>query len=145
MKVLFSKIKYFFIFLVLINVLKIKSDDFPPEDSSAQDSELLIESDKQRSDLKKAIFYAEGDVTITNKKKEFIAKSKKAIFYKLKGKIKLIGNVEVLSGDMNKINAGEVIYYLKEKKFEAIATQDQKVNTKFVFSENKTLGERSEE
>ena len=33
----------------------------------------------QRTDLKNSIFYAEGDVVITNKNKEFIAKSKKKL------------------------------------------------------------------
>ena len=144
MKVLFSKIKYLFIFLVCIAVLKLKADNLPLENISELDSELLIESNMQRSDLNNSIFYAEGEVIITNTKNEFIAKSKKAIFYKLMGKIKLMGNVEVLSNDMNKIKAGEVIYYLKENKFEAIAGEKQKVNTKFVINENNTRGELRE-
>ena len=144
MRVLFSKIRYLFFFFALINVIKLNADNYPLENISGLNSELLIESNMQRSDLENSIFYAEGDVIITNTKGEFIAKSKKAIFYKLKAKIKLLGNVEVVSNDMNKIKAGEVIYYLKENKFEAFAGQYQKVNTKFVFNENNILGESKE-
>ena len=137
MKVLFSEIKYLFIILILVNVLKIKADNFPLENNSGQNSELLIESNKQKSDLENSIFYAEGDVIVSNSSKKLIAKSKKAIFYKLMGKIKLIGNVEVLYGDMNKIKAGEVIYYFNQNKFEAIAAKNQKVNTKIYLNNKK--------
>tara|TARA_B100001029_G_C14608056_1_gene207491 strand:- start:10 stop:447 length:438 start_codon:yes stop_codon:yes gene_type:complete len=141
MKVLSSKIRYLVIFFVLINVLKVKADNLPFENSSEQNSELLIESNIQKSDLKNSIFYAEGDVILTNIYKKFIAKSNKAIFYKKTGKIKLTGNVEIISGDVNKIKAGEVIYSLKENKFEAISVQNQKVSTKLVFNENNVLSE----
>ena len=134
MKGIFSKIGFLFIVLTINNVLKIKADNLPLDKISDKRTELLIESNKQRSDLKNSIFYAEGNVIITNESEEFIAKSKKAIFYKLMGKIKLIGNVEVLSGGVNKIKAGEVIYYLKENKFEAISGHNEKVNTKYVFN-----------
>ena len=142
MRSFFFKISYIFIFFVINSNLKIKADNYTLDNISGQNSELFIESNKQRSDLDNSVFYAEGDVIITNKNKEFIAKSKKAIFYKLKGKIKLSGSVEVFSGDMNKINAGEVIYYLKENKFEAISGQNEKVNTKFVFNGNNPLNEK---
>ena len=141
MKVLSSKIRYLVIFFVLINVLKVKADNLPFENSSEQNSELLIESNIQKSDLKNSIFYAEGDVILTNIYKKFIAKSNKAIFYKKTGKIKLTGNVEIISGDVNKIKAGEVIYSLKENKFEAISVQNQKVKTKLFFKENNILSE----
>ena len=144
MKVLFSKIRFLFFLLVITNFLEIKANNYPLKNSSGHSSEIIIESNNQRSDLKNSIFYADGDVIITNTHKQFIAKSKKAIFYKNMGKIKLLGNVEVLSTEMNKINAGEVIYYLKENKFEAIAVKNQKVKTKFVFNKNKMIGETTE-
>tara|TARA_Y100000991_G_C21815178_1_gene281465 strand:+ start:226 stop:663 length:438 start_codon:yes stop_codon:yes gene_type:complete len=139
MRSFFFKISYIFIFFALMSNLKIKADKYPLDSISGQNSELFIESNKQRSDLDNSVFYAEGDVIITNNNKEFIAKSKKAIFYKLKGKIKLSGNVEVFSGDMNKINAGEVIYYVKENKFEAVSDENQKVKTKFFFNDKNLL------
>ena len=141
MKSLVSKFSYLLFFGTLFNVFVLKADNYPLEKISDQNSEFLIESNNQKSDLKQSIFYAEGDVIITNTNNEFIAKSKKAIFYKLEGKIKLMGNVEVVTGDMNKINAGEVIYYLKENKFEAVGDQNQKVNTKFFFNENKIISQ----
>ena len=144
MRALFLKIRYFFIFFAFFNILEIKADNYPLDNLSSQNSELLIESNKQITDLENSVFYAEGEVTITNTNNDFIAKSKKAIFYKLLGKIKLIGEVEVFSVDMNRIQAGEVIYYLKENRFEAIADENQKVNTKFVFNENNIL-EKTEE
>ena len=144
MKVLFSKIRFLFFLLVITNFLEIKANNYSLKNSSGHSSEIIIESNNQRSDLKNSIFYADGDVIITNTNKQFIAKSKKAIFYKNMGKIKLLGNVEVLSTEMNKINAGEVIYYLKENKFEAIAVKNQKVKTKFVFNKNKMIGETTE-
>ena len=136
MNSLFSKIINLLFFILIFNTFKLKADNIPIENIQAQNNEFLIESNLQRTDLKNSIFYAEGDVVITNKGKEFIAKSKKAIFYKLIGKIKLVGNVEVLTGEMNKIKAGEVIYYVREDKFEAISDQNQRVNTKFIFNEN---------
>ena len=144
MKVLSFNIRFLFFLLVLTNFLELKANNYSLENSSGKSSEILIESNKQRSDLKNSIFYADGDVIITNTLKQVIAKSKKAIFYKKLGKIKLLGNVEVLSGNMNKINAGEVIYYPKENKFEAIAVQDQKVKTKFVFNKKMMNGETTE-
>tara|TARA_A100000164_G_C21465113_1_gene566362 strand:+ start:142 stop:573 length:432 start_codon:yes stop_codon:yes gene_type:complete len=142
MKVIYSKIGFLFIVLIFNSVLKVKADNLPLDNISGKSIELLIESNKQRSDLENSIFYAEGNVIMTNESQDFIAKSKKAIFYKLLGKIKLIGNVEVLSGNVNKIKAGEVIYYLKENKFEAISGQNEKVNTKFVFNGNNPLNEK---
>ena len=142
MKSFFSRIKYllFILFLVdFLEILEINADNFSLENISDRNSEILIESNKQRSDLKNSIFYAEGEVIITNTNKEFIAKSEKAIFYKLTGKIKLTGNVEVLTNDLNEIKAGEILYYLKENKFEAISEKNQRVNTKFVFNENKII------
>ena len=139
MKSFFSRIKYLLFILFLVDFLEINADNFSLENISDRNSEILIESNKQRSDLKNSIFYAEGEVIITNTNKEFIAKSKKAIFYKLTGKIKLTGNVEVLTSDLNKIKAGEILYYLKENKFEAISEKNQRVNTKFVFNENKII------
>ena len=73
---------------------------------------------------------------ITNLEKEFIAKSKKAIFYKLSGQIKLIGEVEVITRDSGIIEAGEIIYFLNENRFEAISGQSKKVNTRFLINEN---------
>ena len=139
MKSFFSRIKYLLFILFLVDFLEINADNFSLENISDRNSEILIESNKQRSDLKNSIFYAEGEVIITNTNKEFIAKSEKAIFYKLTGKIKLTGNVELLTSDLNKIKAGEILYYLKENKFEAISEKNQRVNTKFVFNENKII------
>ena len=136
MNSLFSKIINLLFFIIIFNTFKLEAESIPVENIKSQNSEFLIESNLQRSDLKNSIFYAEGDVVITNKNKEFVAKSKKAIFYKLIGKIKLLGNVEVSTGEMNKIKAGEVIYYVKEDKFEAISDQNQRVNTKYFFNEN---------
>ena len=135
MKLFFSKIGFLFFILVFYNDLKIKADIKPLDSISSQNNTLLVESNKQRSDLENSIFYAEGDVTITNTNKEFIAKSAKAIFYKLSGKIKLMGNVEVITSDLNKIKAGVVFYSLKENKFEAISDENQRVKTKLIFNE----------
>ena len=132
----FSKIRYLIFLLTLINFLDLKADNYSFNNILGRESELLIESNKQRSDLKNSIFYADGDVLITNKNKEFIARSEKAIFYKLIGKVNLIGDVEVHSGDINKLKADEVIYYLNENKLEAIAAKNQKVITKFVFNKD---------
>ena len=131
-----SKIKYLLLFLFIINSIKINSDNIYLDNILEEKNEILIESNKQRSDLKKSIFYAEGDVIITNIDKEFIAKSKKAIFYKLSGKIKLIGDVEVFTRGLNQIRAGEVMYFVKENEFEAISDINQRVTTKFVLNKN---------
>ena len=143
MKSLFYKIKYLFFILLFINVLSLKADNYLLETLSEQNSELLIESNKQRSDLKHSIFYAEGNVIITNTKKEFVAKSKKAIFYQLSGKIKLIGNAQVVTNDSNKLKAGEIIYYLKENKFEANSDKNQRVVANLFLLKKKTLNQSS--
>ena len=141
MKSLFSKIYYLLFSFFIFNVSELKADDYSLDNFLGQSSELLIESNNQKSDLKSSIFFAEGNVIITNKNNEFIAKSQRAIFYKLIGKIKLIGNVEFLSSDLNEIKAGEIIYYLKENKFEAISDENQRVNTKLRFNGNKKLNQ----
>ena len=135
MKTIMSKINYLFFILLIFNFLKLEADDSPLKNIVDNQSQIFIEANNQRSDLKNSIFYAEGDVIITDK--NFIAKSKKAIFYKSTGKIKLIGDAEVVTNDSSKIRAGEILYYLKENKFEAISDLNQRVNTKFVFPKNK--------
>ena len=69
MKSLFSKIKYLFFILLFMNILGLKADNYLLENLSKQNNELLIESNKQSSDFKNSIFYAEGNVIITNTKK----------------------------------------------------------------------------
>ena len=137
MKILFPKIKFFVALLFFYNHLSVNSEDFHLKNTSEQQNEILIESNNQRTDLENSIFYAEGDVIITNAEKEFIAKSKKAIFYKLSGKIKLIGNVEVITRDLSKVKAGEILYFVNENKFEAVSGSNQRVNSKFILNESK--------
>ena len=139
MKSYLYKTKYLLFLLILINFAKLKAQDLPTKNISDQQSQIFIESTNQSSDMENSIFYAEGAVTITNEDKEFIAKSKKAIFYKLSGKIKLIGDVEVTTRDSGTLSAGEIIYYLNENRFEAVSDSNQRVNTRFVVNENKIL------
>ena len=47
-----------------------------------------------------------------------------------------MGNVEVITGDSSKLNAGEIFYYLKDNRFEAISNTNERVNTRFVFDNN---------
>ena len=99
------------------------------------ESQIVVESTNQRSDFNNSIFYAEGNVLITNTDKEFIAKSNKAIIHKSDGKIQLIGNVEFTTNGSNKVQAAEMIFFLKEKKFEAASDLNQRVKTTFNFEE----------
>ena len=88
-EVIIFQFKYLIISLFVLNFVIVKAENLIPVKSSNQNSELLIESNKQKSDLKNSIFYAEGNVIITNTKKEFIAKSKKAIFINYSAKLNL--------------------------------------------------------
>ncbi len=133
--------KYFYFFLFFLNILPLKAENSPFSKMPDNQSQILIESNRQSSDLENSIFYAEGDVMITNTDKEFVAKSNKAIFYKSSSKIKLIGNVEVITSDSSKLNAGEIFYYLNENRFEAVSDLNERVNTKFVFDEKKSPNE----
>ena len=133
--------KYFYFFIFLIIGLQLKAENLPFLKISDNQSQILIESNSQSSDLENSIFYAEGDVMITNTDKDFVAKSNKAIFYKSSSKIKLIGNVEVITSDSSKLNAGEIFYYLNENRFEAVSDLNERVNTKFVFDEKKSPDE----
>ena len=135
MNINFSKIKYFFLILSFLGFSNTKAQDFSLKINPNQESQILVESNKQSSDMNNSIFYAEGDVKITSSDNEFIAKSNSAIFYKSSGKIKLIGDVEIISNDFNKVKAAEIIYSLKEKKFEAMSDSNQRVKTTFVFNE----------
>ena len=136
MKITTFKKNYLFLILLFFWVSKINADDYPLKVSSNQESQILVESNNQSSDLNNSIFYAEGNVKITTADKEFIAKSNKAIFYKSTGKIKLIGDAEVITSDLNKVKAAEIIYFLNEKKFEAISDTNQRVKTTFGFNDN---------
>ena len=136
MKNFFYKIKYLFFILFFFSHHKINAQDYFLRNISNQENQIVIESNNQRSDSNNSIFYVEGDVFITNKNKDFIAKSNKAIIYKITGKIKLIGNVEIITSDSNKVRAAEIIYSLKEKKFEAISDLNQRVKTTIVINEN---------
>ena len=135
MNITFSKIKYFFLILLFFLFAKVDADDYPFKISSNQESQILVESNNQSSDLNNSVFFAEGNVKITSADKEFIAKSNKAIFYKSTGKIKLIGNAEIITRDLNKVKAAEIIYFLNEKKFEAISDANQRVKTTFDFND----------
>jgi len=136
MKFFFLKFKTLLFIFFIMNFTKINAENYSPADIYDQQSQILIEADSQKSDLINSIFYAEGDVIITNERNEFIAKAEKAIFYKLDGKIKLIGNVEIVNNDSSEIRAGEVIYFIRENKFEAISGLRQKVSTKFSLDTN---------
>ena len=131
----FSKIKYLFLILSFLGFSNTKAQDFSLKINPNQEGQIFVESNKQSSDMNNSIFYAEGNVKITSSNNEFTAKSNSAIFYKSSGKIKLIGNVEIISNDFNKVKAAEIIYSLKEKKFEAISDSNQRVKTIFVFNE----------
>ena len=135
MNITFSKIKYFFLILLFFLFAKVDADDYPFKISSNQESQILVESNNQSSDLNNSVFFAEGNVKITSADKEFVAKSNKAIFYKSTGKIKLIGNAEIITRDLNKVKAAEIIYFLNEKKFEAISDANQRVKTTFDFND----------
>ena len=135
MKITFSKITYFLFILFFFGGSKMNSEDSTKKMTPYQESQILVESNNQRSDLNNSIFVAEGNVKITSADNEFTAKSNKAVFYKSSGKILLIGNVEVNTRDLNKVNAGEIIYFLKEKRFEAMSNSNQRVKTTFIVNE----------
>ena len=135
MNITFSKIRYFTLILLFFLIAKVNADDYPFKISSNQESQILVESNNQSSDLNNSIFFAEGNVKITSADNEFVAKSNKAIFYKSIGKIKLIGNAEIITKDLNKVKAAEIIYFLSEKKFEAISDENQRVKTTFDFND----------
>ena len=137
MKIFYSKIKYLFFVLLLLSFPKINGDDYFSKNSN-QESQIVVESNIQKSDIENSIFYAEGNVIITSSSNEFIAKANKAIIYKSTGKIKLIGDAEVSTGEFNKVRSGEIIYFLKENKFEAISDLKQRVKTILFFNENNT-------
>ena len=134
MKNYFIKFRYLLLAIIFFNILKIYAEDFSLTNSLNEKNQLFIESNNQSSDLKNSIFYSNGNVIITNSNNDFTAKSNKAIFYKSIGKIKLIGNVEVVLSESNQVKAGEILYYLNENKFEAISDPNQRVNTKFTFN-----------
>ena len=136
MKISTAMIKNLFFSLFFFNSFMVNAQDISPYKNKNELKQILIESNTQRSDFENSIFYAEGDVKITNKDKDFFAKSRKAIFYKLDGIIKLIGDAEVISNDSSKINAGEIHYYLENNRFEAISIPNQRVNTKFTFGDD---------
>ena len=144
MRYFLVKFAYLFALLVFSNCSRTIADNLLLNSNINKKNEISIESKIQRSNLKESIFYAEGDVVITNLNNEFIAKSKEAIFYKLGGKIKLIGDVEVITKDSNTIRAGEVIYHVKENKFEAISGLKKRVTTSFVLDENELFKESPE-
>ncbi len=136
MKRLFITIKYFFmIFFLSYNTEFIAENHDKAGIQNITKNEIIIESDKQMSETSNSIFYAEGNVLLTNLKKDFVANSNKAIFYKSDGKIILVGNVEVKLDSDKIIRAGEVVYYLNENKFEAISNQSQRVNTTLSIDE----------
>ena len=139
MKKLIFILKRLFLSLFLFNFLIANAEDITPENKDKGAKQILIESNTQRSDFENSIFYAEGNVKITNPNEEFFAKSKKAVFYKLDGIIKLIGDAEVITNDSSKINAGEIYYYLDDNKFEAISNPNQRVNTIFILGNDKPI------
>ena len=135
MRIYFPKIKDIFFILFLFGFGKMHAQDNLSKSITNPESQIVVESTNQRSDFNNSIFYAEGNVLITNTDKEFIAKSNKAIIHKSDGKIQLIGNVEFTTNGSNKVQAAEMIFFLKEKKFEAASDLNQRVKTTFNFEE----------
>ena len=137
MKISFFKAKYLFFILIFLSFPKIYGEDYFLKNISNQESQIILESNNQKSNLENSIFYAEADVLIPNNDQEFVAKANKEIFFKLTGKIKFIGGEELSTDEFNKIRAAEILYFLKEKEIEAISDINQKVKTKLVFNEDK--------
>ena len=63
--------------LFLFNFLIANAEGITPENKDKGAKQILIESNTQRSDFENSIFYAEGNVRITNPNEEFFAKSLK--------------------------------------------------------------------
>ena len=57
MNSLFSKIINLLFFIIIFNTFKLEAESVPVENITSQNSEFLIESNLQRSDLKNSIFY----------------------------------------------------------------------------------------
>ena len=132
-----------FFVLFFLGFPKMNGDEYLSKNSN-QESQIVVESNIQKSDIENSIFYAEGNVIITSSSNEFIAKANKAIIYKSTGKIKLIGDAEVSNGEFNKVRSGEIIYFLKENKFEAISDLKQRVKTTLFFNENNITNRSTE-
>ena len=87
MRIYFPKIKDIFFILFLFGFGKMHAQDNLSKSITNPESQIVVESTNQRSDFNNSIFYAEGNVLITNTDKEFIAKSNKAIIHKSDGNI----------------------------------------------------------
>ena len=134
---IFFKVKYLFLTLFFLIFPKIYGEDYFLKNISNQVSQIIVGFNNQKSDLDNSIFYAEADVIINNNGKEFISKANNAIIYKSTGKIKFTGNVKVSTADFKKVRAAEMLFFLKEKKIEAISDLNQIVKIALVFNEDK--------
>ena len=134
MKIFSPKTKYSFFMLFYLRFSKLYAKDYSLNKSLIKDNPLLNKSIYQRLDLRDQNIFADGGV-IRIMDEEFFTTSNQSIIYKLIGKIKLVGNVEVITHDLIKVKVAEVIFFLKEKKIEAISNFLQRVTIKYFFNE----------
>jgi lipopolysaccharide export system protein LptA len=108
----------------------------PP--SPAAGGLVTIESDLQQADNQTGIVTATGNVKITYPDKGMVATSRQAQYFSKEGRLILIGDVDVVDSDGQRIRAERLVYQLDQERLIAQPSEGKQVTSKLRLSSGST-------
>jgi lipopolysaccharide export system protein LptA len=113
-------------FLLSLLAACIASTPLPAEE--ATDGGLItIESDRQSADNSTGVITASGNVRLIHVDRGVVATSRQAQYFVNEERIVLSGDVDVVQGDGNRVQAERLIYLLDEERALATPGEGQQV------------------
>lgn len=99
---------------------------------------VTIESDLQQADNQTGIVTATGNVKITYPDKGMVATSRQAQYFSKEGRLILIGDVDVVDSDGQRIRAERLVYQLDQERLIAQPSEGKQVTSKLRLSSGST-------
>lgn len=99
---------------------------------------VTIESDLQQADNETGVVTATGNVKITYPDKGMVATSRQAQYFSKEGRLILIGDVDVVDSDGQRIRAERLVYELDQERLIAQPSAGKQVTSKLRLSSGST-------
>jgi len=99
---------------------------------------VTIESDLQQADNQTGVVTATGNVKITYPDKGMVATSRQAQYFSKEGRLVLIGDVDVVDSDGQRIRAERLVYQLDQERLIAQPSAGKQVTSKLRLSSGST-------
>jgi len=106
--------------------------------SPSAGSLVTIESDLQQADNQTGVVTATGNVKITYPDKGMVATSRQAQYFSKEGRLVLIGDVDVVDSDGQRIRAERLVYQLDQERLIAQPSAGKQVTSKLRLSSGST-------